>query len=168
MGRPRTVALLVTAVALVLACVGAGIASADPGGTGPSDGGTAHGAGATPLFSFSFDVTEHGANPRAADGYFRATPIPPVDSVLAPQGPATCVDVRGDTVGFLYPLAAGTKPAPVPAASILITARDGGPGHPDSIGFVGPLPTAAFGGQCAPNIPTMPVTSGDVVVHPGS
>jgi hypothetical protein len=52
--------------------------------------------------------------------------------------------------------------------SILITARDGGPGHPDSVGFVGPLPTAAFGGKCAPAVPFLPVTSGDVVVHPGS
>jgi hypothetical protein len=161
--RQRLLACLVAVAALLLA--GTGIASASPP---VSPGGTAHGTGTAPGLSFSFDVTEHGSDLHSASGYFRATLIQPAGTLIAPQGPATCVDVRGDTVGFLYPLVDGTRPTALPFASILITAHDGGPGHKDSVGFVGPLPTAAFGGKCAPAIPFLPVTSGDVVVHPGS
>lgn len=163
MHRQRLFACLVVAAALILA--GTGVAQASPP-TG--SGGTAHGTGTAPGLSFSFDVTEHGADPHAASGYFRAALVQPAGTLIAPQGPATCVDVRGDTVGFLYPLVDGTRPTALPFTSILITAHDGGPGRPDAIGFVGPLPTAAFGGQCAPSLPFLPVTSGDIVVHPGS
>ncbi|MCD2197088.1 hypothetical protein LQ327_27325 [Actinomycetospora endophytica] len=170
MHRHRLVARLATCLAAVAALLvaGAGVGQAAPP-TGPGGtGGTAHGTGTGPGLSFSFDVTEHGADPHAASGYFRAALTPPAGALIAPQGPATCVDVRGDSVGFLYPLADGTRPAAVPLTSILITAHDGGPGRPDSIGFVGPLPTAAFAGRCAPAVAFLPVTSGDVVVHPGS
>ncbi|HEY2194437.1 MAG TPA: hypothetical protein VGH76_19375 [Actinomycetospora sp.] len=163
MHRQRLVSGFVAVLALLLA--GAGIAAAAPP---DGSGGTAHATGTAPGLSFSFDVAEHGADPHAASGYFRAALVQPAGTLIAPQGPATCVDVRGDTVGFLYPLVDGTRPTALPFTSILITAHDGGPGHPDAIGIIGPLPTAAFGGRCAPSVPFLPVTSGDVVVHGGS
>ncbi len=159
--RQRLLVALIATAVLLLAGVGAGTAAADPA----TGGGTAHGAGTAPGLSFSFDVTEHGADPHAASGSFRAALVEPAGTLIAPQGPTTCVDVRGDTVGFLYPLVDGTRPTALPFTSILITAHDGGPGRPDQIGFVGPLPTAAFGGRCAPSVPFLPVTGGDVVVH---
>lgn len=151
---------MTAAVAVTAALLFSGVAAADGHG-----GGTATGSGSTPLFTIDFDVTQHSADPTDAEGYFAAEAIPPAGGLIAPQGPATCVDVRGDKVGFLYPLAEGSRPAALVGQFILITAQDNGPGRQDAVGFLGPAPEAAFPG-CAPNVATLPLTEGDIEVHP--
>ena len=125
------------------------------------EGGTVVGKGTNALFSFDFSVIQRSADPRDAAGDFRAAGVPPSDLLIAPKGPATCVDVRGDTAGFLYPLDEASRPAPLQGQNILITVKDGGPGGQDFIGF---LPVGIDPGTCAPNVATLPVTSGDIVV----
>jgi len=120
------------------------------------------GRGATSAFSFDFHVSEGRGGPRDAHGYFRATGTPPSNTFIAVQGPATCVDVQGNRVGFLYPIAPGSRPAAFVGQNVLITAVDNGPGRQGTIGL---LPVGIDPGSCAPNASTLPVTSGEVTVH---
>lgn len=154
-GAKTKAALAAVAMATVMVA-GAGLAQADGSG-----GGTVIGEGTNALFSFEFAVEQHSEDTRDASGDFRAAGVPPSDLLIAPKGPATCVDVRGNTAGFLYPLEEGSRPAPLVGQNILITVVDGGPGGQDAIGF---LPTAIDPGSCAPNVATLPLTSGDIVV----
>ncbi|MBW0102779.1 hypothetical protein [Pseudonocardia sp. KRD291] len=147
-------AALVTAAVMV---VGAGAAQADGDG-----GGTAVGEGSNGLFTFAFSVEQGSEDTRDASGDFEAAGVPPSDLLIAPQGPATCVDVRGNTAGFLYPVNEEGRPAVLKGQNILITVVDGGPGGQDFIGF---LPTEIDPGTCAPNAAPLPVLSGDIVVE---
>lgn len=154
-GEDGAALAVVTAAAALLSVTGVASAAQDGGGT-------ATGKGTNALFSFEFDVAQNSADPRDAEGYFRAAGVPPSDLLIAPQGPATCVEVRGNTVGFLYPLAEGSRPAALEGSNVLITAVDNGPGHPDAIGFV---PVGIDPGGCAPNLATLTSTSGDIVIE---
>lgn len=126
------------------------------------EGGTAVGSGTVPGFSFGFDVEQRSADTRDASGSFRALGMPPSDLLIEAQGPAICVDVRDNMVGFLYPLREGSRPEATQGQNILITAVDNGPGETDSLGF---LPVGIDPGSCAPNPATLPLTSGDIVVE---
>jgi hypothetical protein len=128
------------------------------------DGGTATGNGAVPGFSFDFHVHQNGASAtKGIGGYFKAKLIAPAGTLIAPQGPATCVDVQGNRVGFLYPLKKPSRPGTLDGTVIFITAVDGGPGHPDRLGFIGPAPAEAFP-SCHPLFGYLPVTRGHVTV----
>jgi hypothetical protein len=156
-GITAALAVVVLTAAGVLVSNGLARASEDRGAS-------AQGRGSTPFFSFTFRVHRDGDGQQG--GYFEAKLSQPLGGVIAPRGPATCVDFRGNKVGFIYPLEEGTKPELVAdkGLAIMVTAQDNGPGKQDAIGFVGPAPTAAFVG-CAPTVAEIPVTSGDIEIH---
>lgn len=178
----RRVVSLMVALTAGLALAATGTASAATGGAHPSWGpgsdrgscaaGQATGHGATVLNSFAFTACGHSPDPHDVTGYFSAMGTPPANLLIAPQGPVTCAAFHGDEVAFLYPLAAGSKPAfPPNATAILIYARAGGPGI-GRIGFTPPLPTATFNNNCGLSTPqalgakttALPITTGTITV----
>jgi hypothetical protein len=155
----------ITAALAVVVLTAAGVLVSNGLATASEDrGASAQGRGSTPFFSFTFRVHRDGDGEQG--GYFEAKLSQPLGGVIAPRGPATCVDFRGNKVGFVYPLEEGTKPELVAdkGLAIMVTAQDNGPGKQDAIGFVGPAPSAAFVG-CAPTVAEIPVTSGDIEIH---
>ena len=130
-----------------------------------------------PVFAPKFTLCKTGPADTDVTGYFAASVVPS-GGLIAPQGPVTCAAFDGKTVSFLYPLNEKTSP-PVPPnlTAILIVAKDGGPnGAGDTVGFFGPAPIVAFGGNncsfstlpsaVAGNITMLPLVSGDVTVEP--
>lgn len=155
--RVRIAATLTAVVTFSALFAASGTASAHE-----SDDNSASGSGRTALFAFEFDV--HRDSDGKAHGYFSAKATSPADTLIAPQGPATCAAFDGNKVGFLYPLEDNSKPAALKGQVILITAQDNGPGQTDAIGFLGPAPAAAFP-DCHPNVATMPVDGNIKVGH---
>lgn len=153
--RGKLIATL--AVACTAAVLVTGVASA------ASRGAHATASGSTLVASFTFDVRNDGGRP---SGYFTATPTPPANLLIALQGPATCVDIEGNKVGFIYPIQDGSRPDAIKGMGVLVSAVDNGPGNTDFMGFVGPLPLAAFHG-CAPGLAPLAI-KGDVTVDGAS
>ncbi|MBV9314796.1 MAG: hypothetical protein JO100_13960, partial [Pseudonocardia sp.] len=57
--------------------------------------------------------------------------------LIAAEGPVTCLIVRGNRAGFIYPVKVG-KPSFIEDDEIYIAVQDGGPHGPDFVTFVGP------------------------------
>ena len=67
--------------------------------------------------------------------------------VFTITGPVTCLSVKGNAAGVLYPVEKATaqgQSVPGEQASILITVVKGVGGADDMLGFTGPLPNQAF------------------------
>lgn len=81
------------------------------------------------------------------------------------EGPVTCLDVRGNRAGLIYPVtsASGTVGKFVKGLAVYITIVDGGPGHPDKMGFIGPAPLGSLK-VCPPLVTFLNSTFGDAVV----
>lgn len=177
-GMRRAAALVVAAVvAMGLALIGTAAADENHGKDRECSFGEARGEGtagapgdeATAIINtFGFEVCRTGEETTDVTGTFRAAgSIPPSDAIIL-NGPVTCADIRGNSVGFVYPVAEGsTIPGVTGNADVLITATDGGPGGGDTITFTPGL-KGQFGDDCAPTVvgAPQPVTQGDIVVTP--
>jgi hypothetical protein len=144
----RAGAALAAAVTLSLAGVGTAHAT-DRSGSSDARGKTA-------VDSFVWHVRRDSSG--RSEGYFSAQAIMPANLLLALQGPATCVDIEGNAVGFLYMISDNSRPSALRGQYILYTGIDNGGGGRDRLGFVGPAPRAVFGG-CSPRpqTATLPV-----------
>jgi hypothetical protein len=110
--------------------------------------GHSEGHGRTALYSFDWQVSRDSDG--RVQGYFTAKATSPADVLVAPQGPATCVDFVGNKVGFLYPIQDNSRPAVAKGQYVLITGEDNGGKGRDRTGFVGPAPKEFFHG-CQPD-----------------
>lgn len=148
-------AALMAAIAVGLLMALTGTASADGShedqkcaeGEAKGDGTTVT-PGGVPFATFKFTVCRNGPDTHDVSGYF-AGAASLSGGAIAPQGPVTCADFDEDTVSFLYPLNDKSEPPAIRGMEILIVATDGGPSPADDkVGNAGPLPPAAFGGNC--------------------
>lgn len=158
-------ATVVAAAALTIVGTGTAMADSDHGGDPGSGHGRAYGEGtAAGGLPFSFEVRRNTDG--RVSGYFKGALLIKGNPAFAPEGPATCVSIQGNRVGFLYPLEGNTQPGLIAdkGLAILISVQDNGPGQKDGAGFLGPLPIAAFGNGCDPGPTVLPITEGDVVV----
>jgi hypothetical protein len=85
----------------------------------------------------------------AATGFFSGTAKPGGVKVLSFSGPITCLNVKGSSVGFYYPITK-SDPAPVAAfgAGVFIYLDTDGKGNATSLSFL-PAPVPRTDG-CAP------------------
>ena len=81
------------------------------------------------------------------------------------EGPVTCLDIRGNRAGLIYPVTSASGPVGqfVKGLAVYITIVDGGPGKPDKMGFVGPAPLGSLN-VCPPLLTFLSSTFGDIVV----
>lgn len=175
----RRVAAMTAALVCGLMLALVGTSGADEGhgkdGCSPSakGDGTAVAPGGVPFASPVFDLCKTGPADTDVRGYFKAL-VTLTGGAINVQGPVTCAAFDGKTVSFLYPLNEQSSP-PLVGTAILVVAKDGGPNPADdAVGFAGPLPIAAFGGnvcdlqtlpaQVASNIVTLPLGSGFITV----
>ena len=103
------------------------------------------GSGAASTLGVPYAHLSFFANKTAAgtNGYFQGT----IDALgVRLAGPITCLDVRGDDIGFLYPINYSNPPG-LNGTAILITLVKG----TNKLGFLGPAPAGLFGNTCAPN-----------------
>lgn len=177
-GMRRAAALVAAGVVtLALAFVGTAAADDEHHGDRNCSFGEARGEGAAGdpgdeatavINTFRFEVCRTGEKTTDVTGTFRAAGSVPPSNALVLNGPVTCADFRGNSVGFVYPVAEGsTIPGLRGNSDVLITATDGGPGGQDTIVFTPGL-RGQFGANCAPTVlgAPQPVTQGDVVVEP--
>lgn len=108
----------------------------------------------------------------AATGTFEATGdvlgIGPLAGSLGTfhfVGPVTCLDVRGNRAGLIYPITEADGPLAQRAKgqAVYVTIIDKGPDTPTRIGFAGPAPLGDLT-VCPPGLTTMSATSGRIVV----
>jgi hypothetical protein len=151
--RARIGAAVATAVATATLLVTTGSASAHDG-SGRSE---AHGS--SPIADFDWHVSRD-SNGRP-HGYFKGKAPYGADILIFLEGPATCVDIEGNQVGFLYPVEDNSRPFILKGQSILITGVDNGGQGRDRMGF-SPI---GFFNDCHPSIAPLPVTSGHIKVE---
>lgn len=154
-GRVRKGSILVAAVSATMLLASAGIASAH------DESGRSEAHGKTVLASFDWHVSRDSDG--AAHGYFRSKSTSPFDPLIHLQGPATCVDIEGNRVGFLYPIEDSSRPFLIKGQYVLITGEDNGGHGRDKMGFLGPAPKEFFPG-CAPGVAPLSV-DGHIAVH---
>jgi hypothetical protein len=120
--------------------------------------GHSHAHGSTPIADFDWHVSRdsHGR----AHGYFKGKAPDGAALLISLEGPATCVDIEGNKVGFLYPVEDHSRPFLLKGQSILITGVDNGGHGRDKMGF-SPI---GFFHDCHPSIAPFPVTSGHIEV----
>ena len=154
--RPMTLC----ALALVLAAPLAPVAqAATPKTTTVIANGVAGPTADVDGFKIDFKATKKGSK---VGGTFSGTLQGGSSGFATPEvftitGPVTCLQVVGRTqAGILYPVSkvtsqgqAFTQGEPL---SILLTVVKGLNGAPNKVGFMGPLPTQAFMGSCAPGM----------------
>lgn len=127
-------------------------------------GGEAFGFVQNPYLTGSFHVEQHSANPWDASGYVRGRPTAPVlGDLRRANGPARCVQIRGNKVGILYSGDASSRPAVERRFELLVTAVDNGAGSKDTVGLL-EGPPGTFQG-CEPSLAPQPLTDGDVTVR---
>ena len=130
-------------------------------------GGEAFGSFSTGVFTTTFDVYQHSADPHDADGYVRAHPGPPGTPVLeglGARGHVTCVDIKGNKVGVIYTIEEGSEPAFLRGQVIFAAAVDNHGNGPDLSGFIGGPPDLFPG--CDPDlVPVTPVLHGDFTIR---
>ena len=115
--------------------------------------------GMSPIASFDWHVSrDSDGHPH---GYFRGKAPYGLDVLIALEGPATCVDIEGNKVGFIYPVTDHSRPFILKGQYILITGEDNGGNGRDKMGF---QPTTSATG-CSPSVDLFPVTSGHIEVH---
>lgn len=107
-------------------------------------------------YGFKVDINARTVKSRTT-GTFRGTVQPGYQGTGVPEvftitGPVTCLSVKGTAAGVLYPVerfSSQGQATSAEALSILVSVVKGAAG--DSLGFMGPLPTAAFTG-CDPGM----------------
>lgn len=153
--RTRTcIAAAAVSAAAATLLVTAGTASAWDG-SGSSDG-----HGTSPIAVFDWHV-KRGANGKPS-GYFKGKAPYGGDILVSLEGPATCVAIEGNRVGFLYPVQDKSRPFFLKGQFILITGEDNGGNGRDKMGFQ-PGVTSREG--CSPSFAPFPVTSGHIEVE---
>ena len=120
----------------ILARVGAGVVAAATaaavllvtGGTASAhDGsGRSEANGTSPIAIFNWHVSRDSDG--RAHGYFHGKAPYGGDILVSLEGPATCVDIEGNKVGFLYPVVDRSRPFFLKGQYILITGVDNGGG----------------------------------------
>jgi hypothetical protein len=120
--------------------------------------GHSHAHGSTPIADFDWHVSRdsHGR----AHGYFKGKAPDGAALLISLEGPATCVEIEGNKVGFLYPVEDHSRPFLLKGQSLLITGVDNGGHGRDKMGF-SPI---GFFHDCHPSIAPFPVTSGHIEV----
>ena len=147
-----------------------------PAAAAEEDGSSIRGSAGNDFATLTVDARNTGTG-TAATGWFEADGD--VAKLTAPaltlpigttgvfhfEGPVTCLDIRGNRAGLIYPVtsASGTIGQFVKGLAVYITMIDGGPGKPDKMGFVGPAPLGSLK-VCPPLGTFLTATFGDVVV----
>ncbi len=153
--RARVVAAFASAAAVAALLLTAGTASARDG-SGRSE---AHGK--TAIASFNWHVSRDGSG--HAKGYFEGVATQPGGALVDLKGPATCVEIAGNKVGFLYPVEDNSRPFILKGQYVLITGEDNGGKGRDKMGFVGPAPKEFFP-NCSPSFAPLSVSEGHISV----
>jgi hypothetical protein len=79
----------------------------------------------------------------------------------------TCVDIKGNKVGAIYTIEAGSEPAELEGQVIYAAAVDNHGNGPDLAGFIGG-PPGLFPG-CDPDlVPVTPVLHGSLTIRPNN
>ena len=150
--RARIATAFVTAAAATL-LVTAGTASAH------DESGQSRAHGTSPIAVFDWHVSrDSDGHPH---GYFTGKAPYGGDILVSLEGPATCVDIEGNRVGFLYPVRDHSRPFILKGQYILISGEDNGGHGRDKMGF---QPSASSFG-CSPSFTPFPVTSGHIEVR---
>ena len=146
----------------ILARVGAGVVAAATaaavllvtGGTASAhDGsGRSEANGTSPIAIFNWHVSRDSDG--RAHGYFHGKAPYGGDILVSLEGPATCVDIEGNKVGFLYPVVDRSRPFFLKGQYILITGVDNGGGGRDRMGFQPELLSQG----CHPSVAPFPVS----------
>jgi hypothetical protein len=110
--------------------------------------------GKTVIASFDWHISRDGDG--RSHGYFTATATEPAGVLVALAGPATCVDVEGNKVGFLYPIEDHSRPFLLRGQYVMVTGVDNGGNGRDRMGFLGPAPEEVFHG-CRPGLAPLAV-----------
>lgn len=142
-GIAATTTLLITA----------GTASAD------DNAGRSEGHGSSPIAIFDWHVSRDSDG--HAHGYFKGKAPYGGEILVSLEGPATCVDIQDNKVGFLYPVEDKSRPFALKGQYILITGEDNGGNGRDKMGFQPSATTA----DCAPSVAPFPVDGHINVEH---
>jgi len=130
-------------------------------------GGEAFGSFSTGVFTTTFRVYQHSADPHDADGYVRAHPGPPDTPLLeglGARGHVTCVDIKGNKVGVIYTIEEGSEPAFLRGQVIFAAGVDNHGNGPDLSGFIGGPPDLFP--SCDPDlVPVTPVLHGHFTIR---
>jgi hypothetical protein len=113
----------------------------------------------SPIASFDWHVSRDSDG--RPHGYFRGKAPYGLGALVSLEGPATCVEIEGNKVGFIYPVQDRSRPFILKGQYILITGEDNGGNGRDKMGF---QPTTSSSG-CSPSVDLLPVTSGHIAVH---
>jgi hypothetical protein len=144
--------LIATATAATLVFT-AGTASAH------DNSGRSEGHGMSPIAIFDWHVSRDSDG--RAHGYFKGKAPYGASLLISLEGPATCVKIEGNKVGFLYPVRDRSRPFLLKQQYILISGEDNGGHGRDKMGF---QPSASSFG-CTPSATPFPVSKGHISVQ---